>query len=111
MEDYKISEILPNKNNDITYERKFLGKYVIPKLIVIPLICELCGNLNVTLNEYNSLANPYVARCTYNKCRKIYFLKNKTFLNYFPKQKVSIILYILKLWLIEKIIQMKFLVN
>ena len=103
MEEYNINEIIPNQNNDITYERKFWSKYVIPKLIVIPHICQLCGNNNVTVNEYNSLANPYVERCTYNKCRKIYYRKkNKTFFNYFQKQTVSTILYIIKIWLLEK---------
>ena len=85
MEDYKISEILPNKNNDITYERKFWSKYVIPKLIVIPLICQLFRNNNATLNEYNSLANQYVARCTYNKFKINIFPKKQNFFKLFSK--------------------------
>ena len=95
-------DILPNKTNDLTYERKFWISHILYKIIIIPIVCKLCGNNNVCITEYNTLANPYVGRCSYNKCRKIHFLKAKTFLDLFPKQSASTIMYILKLWLIEK---------
>ena len=102
MEDFDYLDIFPNQTNDLAYERKFWNQHLLQKIIFIPLICHLCGNYNVSLTEYKTLANPYIGRCTSNKCRKIFFLKTKTFLDFFPKQSDSIVLYVLKLSIIEK---------
>ena len=97
-----IQDILPNVNNDIKYERKFWVRFVINQLIVIPLICINCGKNNISLTENNTPTNPYIGRCSFNKCRKIYYLKDKTFLGLFQKRNFSTVLYILKLWNLEK---------
>ena len=102
MEKDFIQDISPNVNNDINYERKYWLKFIIKQLIIIRVICTNCNNINISLTENNTLANPYIGRCSFYKCQKIYYLKNNSFLHLFPKTNVSTVLYILKLWLIEK---------
>ena len=71
MEEINQLDILPNTNNDINYERKFWIKFLINQIIFLPIICTNCGNNRINLTENNTLAKPYIGRCTYNKCRKI----------------------------------------
>ena len=77
MEEINQLDIIPNASNNINYERKFLIKFLINQIIFLPIICANCGNNRINLTEKNTIANPYIGRCTYNKCRKIYYLKEK----------------------------------
>ena len=62
---------------------------------------QVCGKIGINVTDHNTLLNPYVGRCTYNRCRKIYYLRDKTFFSIFPKTNISTILYIIKLWISE----------
>lgn len=53
------------------------------------------------LNEYNSVYNTFIVRCSNHKCRKIHFLKEYTIFGRFPKAMASTILFIIKLWIFE----------
>ncbi len=53
------------------------------------------------LNEYNSVYNPFIVRCSNHNSRKIHFLKQYTIFGHFPKTIASTILFILKLWIFE----------
>ena len=86
-----ISDINPNADNTNTRERIFWKKFIIGFLVIIPINCDLCGNQHITLNEHNTLSNPYTGRCTNKICRKAYFLRDKTFLGLFPKTNTSTI--------------------
>lgn len=81
MENNYINDIIPNNNNDLKYEKEFWLRFLFKQLIFLPVIYINCGNNRINLTEYNTLANPFVGRCTYNKCRKIYYLRDKTFLD------------------------------
>ena len=63
-------------------------------------------NLNdddiVSKGVNESLNNPILARCTSNKCRKIIYLRNNTFLEHFPRTPASIIFKIIYIWINEK---------
>ena len=94
-------EIKPNRNSDISFEREIWIQFILNKLIAMPSKCPLCSYPNTSLNQYNSLNNPYIGRCSFSKCRKIIFLREGTFFSYFPRTSVSDILYIIKLWLFQ----------
>lgn len=66
-----------------------------------PSKCPLCSHPNKALTTYNSINNPYIARCSNAKCRKIIFLKEGTFFANFPRTPISNILFIINLWLIQ----------
>ena len=88
--------------NDIHYERKFWKVYLINKIFIIPILCSLCENKHVYLNDNESINNLYLARCSNPKCRKIYYLRGNSILGKFSRTKASTLLYIIKLWIIEK---------
>ena len=111
MENNYINDIIPNNNNDLKYEREFWLRFLFKQLIFLPVICINCGNNRINLTEYNTLANPFVGRCTYNKCSKLYYLREKTFFGLVPKTPASTVFYILKLWILEKKMLMKYLLN
>ena len=57
MEDYTVREIIPNKNNDIIYERNYLMRFKIKQLIIILLICNNCCNKWINITKNNTLYN------------------------------------------------------
>lgn len=97
-----LQNIRLNTNNDIQFERNIWLEYFIKIFVMVPSICYLCGNTKITVYQNNSLANPFIGRCTNCHCRKYYYLRDKTFFSLFPKTIVSTILYIMKLWILEK---------
>ena len=46
--------------------------------------------------------NPVIGRCSWNHYRKFIYLREKTFLSYFPRTPASVIFNIIYLWLIDK---------
>ena len=93
------------------YKRKFWVSYILKIFIIIPSFCKICGNNTINITDHNTLANPLIGRCTRNSCRKIYYLREQTFLSFFPKTIASTIMYIIKLWILEKKIIMKFIIK
>ena len=75
---------------------------IINKLIFLPIICSLYRYTHININNNNTLSNPYIGRCNNNKCRRIYYSREKTFFSLFPKTNISTILYIIKILLLEK---------
>ena len=94
-------QINPNLTSNLNIERNIWKNCILDKLIDIPKKCPLCGYSNVNITEYNSLNNPYIARCSKAKCRKIIYLREGTLFAHFPKTACSNILYVIKLWLLE----------
>ena len=103
---YKTKDIKLNSTNNIEYERFIWQTFILNKLIIIPIMCTLCGYNGINLTNNDTLANPYIGR--FNKCRKVYYLRNKTFFALFPKTNISTIIFIIKLWIFEKKILMIF---
>ena len=95
------NDIQLNSNNSITTERKIWEIFMLKIFVILPTICQLCGNIGINVTDHNTSLNPYVGWCTYNRCRKIYYLRDKTFFSLFPKTNISTILYIIKLWISE----------
>ena len=100
--DFYTNDIQLNSNNNLQFEKKIWNKYVLNILVILPIICTLCGNNNINIYDYESICNPYGGRCTSAKCRAIYYLRAKTILDMLPLTKVSTILYIFKLSILEK---------
>ena len=94
-------QISPNLTSNLNIERNIWKNCILDKLIDIPKKCPLCGYSNVNITEYNSLNNPFIARCSKAKCRKIIYLREGTIFAHFPKTACSNILYVIKLWLLE----------
>jgi predicted DNA-binding protein YlxM (UPF0122 family) len=101
IEPLSFKEIEPNKFSDINFEREIWKTYIIDKLLNKPDKCPICAYPNINITEYNTLNNPYIARCSKSKCRKIIYLREGTVFNHFPRTTVSNILYIIKLWLFD----------
>ena len=57
-------QISPNLTSNLIIERNIWKNCILNKLIDIPKKCPLFGNSNVNITEYNSLNNPYIARCS-----------------------------------------------
>jgi len=53
------------------------------------------------LNDNDSMFNPIINRCSSKHCRKIFNLRDETFLAKFPKTPIRSILIILKNWILE----------
>ena len=87
-------ETIQMLNLNMEKERKLWNEYLSNGLIPFPERFTKC-NGNICLNEYNTLINPYVWRCSNPKCRKYVFLRENTLFNYFPKTPISIIRYII----------------
>lgn len=58
-----------------------------------PNECKLCNYTSISIVDNNTINDPYIAKCSNSKCRNW---------NEFPRIPVSIILYVLKLWLIDE---------
>ena len=99
---YKTKNIKSNSTNNIEYERYIRKTFILYNLIIVPVMCTLCGYNGINLTNNDTLANPYIDRCNNNKCRKVYYLRNKTFFALFPKTNISTIIFIIKLWIFEK---------
>ena len=90
-----------NNTYDIFIERNIWKNYILDLLIELPDKCSLCANKFDNLTEINSIFNPYIGRCSNNKCRTNFFLKDYTIFGYFPKTMASTILYVIKLWIFK----------
>ena len=99
---YNTNLIRLNTNKDINFERNIWNMFIINKLIFLPIIFSLCRYTRINIKNNNTLSNPCIARCNNNKCRRIYYLREKTFFLLFPKINITTILYIMKIWLLEK---------
>ena len=88
-------------NSKLNIERNIWKNCILDKLIDISIKFSLCVYSNVNITEYNSLNNPYISRCSNDKCRKIIYLREGTIFGHFPKTACSNILYVIKLWLFE----------
>ena len=86
---------------DINSDRAFWHSYILKIIKLVPLTCTLFNKGDISLNNNDSIYNPIIGSCTNNKYRKVIFLKSDTILNPFPKISVSIIYYILKIWITE----------
>ena len=62
----------------------------------------MCHRNAIILYNNPSLNNPKISRCCWNKCRKIIYLREKSFLAHFHRVPASIMFKIIYLWLIEK---------
>ena len=93
-----------NNINDITIEneRSFWYKFLLVAVITVPITCQFCNRNSINLYNNDTLNNPVIARCCWNKCRKTIFLRQKTFLQHFPLTPASILFKIIYLWIIEK---------
>jgi hypothetical protein len=87
---------------NIDNERMFWYKFVLLAIITVPIICPLCHKGSVNLQNNPTINNPLIGRCSWNQCRKIKYLREKTFLSYFPRTPASIIFKIINLWLVDK---------
>ena len=85
---------------NIIKERKFWYLYIIKMLIDIPQICPLCGRNKINLYDNENIYNPVIARCTYNKFRKIIYLRQGTILDHYSKVPASVFFYVINLWII-----------
>lgn len=87
---------------NITKERHFWYAYLLKTIIIIPLICPLCGKKGINAYDNDTLINPVIGRCINSKCGKKFFLRENSFLSHFEKTPASIVFIILKEWLIEE---------
>ena len=94
-------EIHPNIASDLNIERNIWKNWIIDKLIAKPAKCPLYSHPYANMVENNTLNDPYIAKCNNAKCRRIIYLREGTVFNHFPRTACSIILYIIKLWLLE----------
>ena len=90
-------EIQLNIYNQLEYKRKFWVSYILKIFIIIPSFCKICRNNTINIIDHNTLASPLIGRCTRNSCRKIYYLREQTFLSFFPKTNALTTMYIIKL--------------
>ena len=79
---------------NIDNERLFCYKFVLLAIITVPITCPLCHKRSVNLQINYTINNPLIGRCSWKHCRKIIYLREKTFLSYFPRTIASIILKI-----------------
>ena len=86
---------------DIQTERTFWKNILLDIFIFPQKNCPNCGKCSLNLNDYESLNNPLITRCSSAKCRKIVFLRDNTFFGLFPRTPCSVITYILYIWFIE----------
>ena len=87
---------------NIENERIFWYKFVLVAIITIPITCPLCHKGTINLQNNPTINNPIIGRCSWNHCRKIIYLREKTFLSYFPRTPASVIFKIINLWLVDK---------
>ena len=90
------------KEINIENERLFWNKFLLLAIVTIPIACPLFNKSPVNLYNNESLNNPISKRCTNNKCRKIKYLRNNSFLEHFPRTPASIIFKVIYIWLNEK---------
>ena len=95
-----------NNNNNISIniesERTFWNNIVINYYLFPKTICGKCARKSLVLNNNESIYNPIISRCSYRYCRKIYNLKEGSFFSLFPKTPVSVILIVLKSWILDE---------
>ena len=82
-------------------ERKIWNHLLSIGLILLPKKCP-SYNHNVTLQNNETLNNPYLVKCTNCHCSKIYYLRINAFLDKFPRTPIPIIQYIIYLYLHHK---------
>ena len=87
---------------DVESERQFWKLILLNNIIFSPKNCPKCYKLSVNINDNESLHNPIIARCSSSTCRKIIYLRENTFFNFFPRTPASLIILIIKIWFIEK---------
>ena len=68
-------------------------------LIKKPDRCLLCNYNSISIIKNNTINKPYAARYSNSHCKNIFYLRQNSFLDEFPRTAASIILYILKLWI------------
>ena len=85
--EFEQINIIPKAQNDIHYERKLWIVYLINKIFIISILCSLCENKHVYLNDNDSINNPYLARCSNPKCKKIFYLRGNSLLGKFSRTK------------------------
>lgn len=79
-------------------ERKLWNTLLSIGLIHIPTNCPKCQH-NVSIIQNNTLNNLYIAQCSSSNYRKIFFLRENTIFEEFSNTPISLIFYIIKLFL------------
>ena len=63
-----------NMNNiSIENERSFWYKFLLIVVITVPISCPLCNGTAIILYNKDSRNNHFLAKCCWNKCRKLFF--------------------------------------
>jgi len=101
-QDIFLNDIKLNPQNNIEIEKYIWNKFVLKIIILLPSFCNLCNNKSINIYDNNSIYNPYIGKCTNAKCRKMFYLRQGTILGLYPKTPVSTILYIIKMFILEK---------
>ena len=52
------NDIQLNSNNSITTERKIWEIFMLKIFVILPTICQLCGNIGINVSVHNTLLNP-----------------------------------------------------
>ena len=53
-----VNDIQLNSNNSITTERKIWEIFMLKIFVILPTICQLCGNIGINVSVHNTLLNP-----------------------------------------------------
>ena len=71
---YAQNIFFTNNKINLTVEMKryFWNKIVLDVFISPSKICSKCGLNSLKLNDYNTIYNSIINRCSSYKCRKIY---------------------------------------
>ena len=81
-------------------ENDYWDKYIINKWIEINYKCPNCKLDTLTIIKGKTIATPFKLRCKKN-CRKQVNLRRKIFFSFFPKLSPSIIIDIIKLFILD----------
>ena len=91
-----------NQYIEISTEREIWRNKLLNKLIPVPDSCQYYNKGIFILQNKNNLINPLIAKCSFYQCRKEKYLLIGTIFEYNYKTPVSVLYYILKLWLGEE---------
>ena len=97
--DFMLSEVLFEIT--VEKERYIWNKYIIDAFFFQKNKCPKCSSISMKLNNNDSIFNPIINRCSSKHFRKICNLRDETFFAKFPKTPISIILIILRNWILE----------
>ena len=101
-EDEELSDNNKNIEKEIEIEDKYWSSYFIKNYVYVPNKCPICNKSNITIDSLKNILNPKRLICINYKCRFRGNLRKYSLMSQFPRQQASVIMKIIKLFIIDE---------